>query len=289
MQQQHNLLLAGLGLLVLLNTIATTWLPSLRLIIWAFFSGCVVAFLMATAAILCTSNREAEDVGPLKHIKPLGLTSSTTWDEEIKANTLENTSERKPLYSLSSPISLALDGLLEHAYRDFINSWYTKVSPDPAFAVQVERLIRDVVIQLVERLQDVDVCEILVGKIVPLLTRHLHDFSIAEHAVRGRHLNINLTESEELDLAIASKYRDGKLHPAASLGFSDMKQAQQDHLRKVVDKILPLILPPETIKSRVVIVLIREIVACGVLFPTLAFLSNPDTCNKIIEAIVRFP
>ncbi|KAF8534566.1 PXA domain-containing protein [Trichophaea hybrida] len=289
MQQPQYLFLAFLGLLALLNAIATTWLPSLRLIIWAFFTGCAMMFVLLAAAVLLTSNThsKAADDGPLRNVKPFALTTSATWDREVKASQQEDAFERIPLYPPSFSISQALDGLLDHVNRDFINSWYTKVSPDPSFLLQVENLVRHTIIQISGRVQAVDVTEVLVGKITPLLTAHLHDFSAAERAVRGKHLNINLTESEELDLAIASKYRNGKLHAAAGLGFSDMKQAQQDHLRKLVDKILPLILPANEIKSRVVCIIAREIIACGVLFPALAMLSDPDSWNRIIEVIAR--
>jgi len=248
-------------------------------------------FVLLAAAVLLTSNTysKAADDGPLRNVKPFALTTSATWDREVRASLQEDAFERIPLYPPSFSISQALDGLLEHVNRDFINSWYTKVSPDPSFSLQVENLVRHTIIQVFGRVQTVDVTEVLVGKITPLLTTHLHDFSAAERAVRGKHLNIKLTESEELDLAIASKYRNGKLHAAAGLGFSDMKQAQQDHLRKLVDKVLPLILPANEIKSRAVCIIAREIIACGVLFPALAMLSDPDSWNRIIEVIVCFP
>ncbi|KAA8908447.1 PXA domain-containing protein [Sphaerosporella brunnea] len=287
MQQPQRLILACLGLLVFLNTVATTWLPSLRLIIWAFFAGCFLAVLLLAGAVLLTSDNNNAHVSttPLRQIRPLGFTVSATWHQEVAASKREDTFERKPLYPASQPISQALDGILSHVNRDFIASWYEKVSPDPSFSLQVENVIRHTVERIVERVQTLDVPEVLVGRIAPLLTAHLHDFSAAERAVRGRHLNNNLTESEELDLAIAKKYRDGKLHTAASLGYSDMKQAQQDHLRKLADKILPLVLSEKEVGSKIVSIIAREIIACAVLFPTLVMLSDPDTWNRIIEAL----
>ena len=142
------------------------------------------------------------------------------------------------------------------------------------------------VVGLVARIEKVDGARVAVGTLAPLLTAHLHDFSEAERAVRGRHLDHDLTESEELDRAIAAKYRNGKLHPAASLAVSDMKQAQQDHLRRLMEKVLPLILPAREVRSRVVAIVVREIVACAVLFPAMEMLAEPDTWNQIIEAIV---
>jgi sorting nexin-25 len=128
--------------------------------------------------------------------------------------------------------------------------------------------------------------QVAVGRIVPLITAHLADFHEAEKAVRGKHLNRYLTESEELDLAIAGKYRDGKLHPAASLSFSDTTLVRQDHLRKIMERILPQLLPSSDTRSRAVSILIREIMACAVLSPVVNFLSDPDTWNQLMEALV---
>lgn len=304
MPQQRYLFVGCLALLVLLNTVATTWLPSLRLIVWAFFTGCAVSCVVLAAAVLFTSNvntcttssagsvaeEEDEDDNPLRRIKPLAIIASSTWKAETLALSAEDSYTRIPLFPPSFQISHALDNLLDLVNRDFVSSWYSKISPQsPSFSLQAENLIRHAVLEISRRIQAIDAPRLLVGRIVPLLTSHLHDFSAAERTVRGRHLNINLTESEELDLAIASKYRNGKLHVAAGLGFSDMKQAQQDHLRMLVDKILPMLLPSKEMKSRVVSIISREIIACAVLYPTLQMLSDPDTWNKIIEAIVSSP
>lgn len=246
---------------------------------------------MVAAAVLLTSNvtlNDPHDRSPLRNIKPLGFTTATKWKKEVREAKSEDAIERKPLYPPSFPISQALDGILEQVSRDFVSSWYGKVSPDPSFSIQVEKLVRYTLERLLESVQKVDLPEVLVGKIAPLVSAHLHDFSAAERGVRGRRLDINLTESEELDLAIATKYRNGKLHDAAGLGFSDMKQAQQDHLRKVVDKVLPMLLPPSERKSKLVCTIAREIVACGILFPTLEMMSDPDWWNRIIEAIVGY-
>jgi sorting nexin-25 len=97
----------------------------------------------------------------------------------------------------------------------------------------------------------------------------------------------NITEGEELDLAIAAKYKDGKLHPAASLAFSDSRSVEQEHMRKLLVRILPDVVPEDLISSRAVSVLIKEIVACAVLSPVLQLLKDPDTWNQLIEAYGR--
>jgi sorting nexin-25 len=122
---------------------------------------------------------------------------------------------------------------------------------------------------------------------VPILTGHLKDAYDAEKVIRGEDLRREVTESEHLDLAVAAKYKNGQLHPAASLAYSDTKLVQQQYLRDMVVKILPDLLPPEQRASGVVEVLVREIVACAVLSPVMQMLSDPDFWNQLMENYVR--
>ncbi|KAH0051551.1 intermediate filament, regulator of G-protein signaling, partial [Aureobasidium melanogenum] len=75
----------------------------------------------------------------------------------------------------------------------------------------------------------------------------------------------------------------GKLHPAAALAFSDTKLLQQTHLRRLVAKILPLVMPEYMKTSAAVTTLVKEIVACAVLTPIVLMLSDPDFFNQLIE------
>ena len=181
-------------------------------------------------------------------------------------------------------ISDSLDGLLDCILRDYVSSWYSKISPSSNFVNEIERAVRTALLNISDRLFAIDIVEIAVSRIVPLVTAHLKEFYEAERIVRGRNLNRNVTESEELNMAIAGKYRDGKLHPAASLAYSDLKLVQQEHLRSIVVRLLPEVLPENMIKSRAVSVLIKEIVSCAVLAPLMQMLSDPDTWNQLMEA-----
>lgn len=184
-------------------------------------------------------------------------------------------------------LSDSLDNLLDWTLRDYVSSWYTKITPNLSFVNEIERAIRTALINIRDRIFDVDIVEVVVSRVVPLVTAHLKDFYEAERAIRGKNLNRNVTESVELDLAIAGKYRDGKLHPASSLAYADLKLVQQEYLRRMLVRLLPEILPESMIKSRVVFVLIKEIVSCAVLAPLMQLMSDPDTWNQLMEAYGR--
>ncbi|EQB57438.1 hypothetical protein CGLO_02441 [Colletotrichum gloeosporioides Cg-14] len=263
---------------------AVSWAPTLRWIGYALLGGALLTVASILAVISLTS-RGSRRSFPHRSPRPQGpaFIAPKAWSREV-ADLYTRLSYSKVSLDPDSPrISEALDHLLSLIVRDFVTSWYSNISKNPIFANQVDKAIRDALINIRERLLELDLVDIVTTRVVPMLTAHFRDFYDAERSVRGRKLNRSVTESEELDLAIASKYKDGRLHPAASLSFPDTKLVQQDYLRKMVSGILPKVLPPNMLASRTVSTIIREIVACAVLFPVLQMLAEPDTWNQVME------
>ncbi len=265
----------------------TSWCPILRYIGYAFVAGSSVA-LLATGTLVLFSLRKKQD-GVQVSSRPsrtVTFVAPQTWKEEIDWLSRRALYKKDPLYSPSFIISDGLDSILDWMLRDFVTVWYSNITTSPNFINEVDRTIRIALISIRNRIFGVDIVEIAVSRIVPIITRHLKEFYEAERAIRGKHLNRNVTESEDLDLAIAGKYGDGKLHPAASLAYSDTKLVQQEYLRRIVLRLLPEVLPESMIRSRAVSVLIKEIVSCAVLAPMMQMLSDPDTWNQLMEAYV---
>lgn len=267
---------------------ATNWFPAIRWAGHAFVVGFVASLLLVLAATLVLSKgTEHAQVRPSPRPHGPKFLGREAWRDEVMALRKRQAYKKRPLYATSPKISRALDDVLDLVTRDFIWSWYSKISPNPVFRDEVDDAIRCALENVRDRLFEVDLPEVLTTRLVPILTAHFRDFNEAERAVRGRKLNRSVTESEELDLAIASKYRDGRLHPAATLSYSDLKLTQQDYLRQTTTKILPHILPDTILNSRAVSTLIREIVACAVLSPILQMVSDPDTWNQLMENMGR--
>ncbi|KAK8084991.1 intermediate filament protein MDM1 [Apiospora hydei] len=266
----------------------TNWFPMLRWAGYAFVAGCVTTFLSSLLLILLTSKGS---VYSLRHhsSRPnsVNFAGPVSWRRETSSLRVRQIYTPVPLYPDSRKISHALDDLLSLIIRDFVQSWYSHISKNPVFANEVDKTARLAIVDLRDRLSDTDLVEVVISRIVPILTAHFRDFNNAERAVRGRKLNRDVTESEELDLAIAAKYNEGRLHPAASMAYSDTKMIQQEHLRKTIARVLPKILPSNILNSRAVSSIIREIVACAVLSPVITMLSEPDTWNQIMESYGR--
>ncbi|KAI1159870.1 PXA domain-containing protein [Nemania serpens] len=263
---------------------AVAWFPSIRWAGHAFVAGAVVSLAGILLLILLTSRGSAYSHRN-RSSRPNGVTFAApeVWRKEITSLRARQTYIRAPLYAESPALSRALDDLLELIVRDFVTSWYSNISQNPVFSNAVDKAIRRVLVAIQARLFDTDLVEVITVRLVPILTAHFRDAYDAERAVRGRKLNRDVTESEELDLAIAAKYRDGKIHPAASLAYSDTKLVQQDYLRRTVAGILPKVLPKRLLESRAVFSIVREIVSCAVLFPVIQLLSAPDTWNQLME------
>lgn len=266
---------------------AVSWWPALRWAGYAFVAGCVLTTAGFLALILLTSRggTEYNTYVRKRSARPntVEFVGPLAWRRETSSLRVRQIYEPAPLYPDSRRISHALDELLELILRDFVKSWYSHISANPVFANEVDKTVRIALANIRSRLLDVDLVEVVTSRIVPILTAHFRDFNDAERAVRGRKLNRSVTETEELDLAIAGKYKEGKLHGAASLAYSDTKMVQQEHLRKMVAGILPRVLPQSVLNSRAVSSIVREIVGCAVLLPVMNMLCEPDTWNQIME------
>ncbi|KAH6647693.1 PXA domain-containing protein [Truncatella angustata] len=266
---------------------AVSWLPALRWAVYAFVAGCLLTLVSILALILLTSRGGAHYTANVRtriaRPRAVEFVGPLAWRRETSSLRVRQIYEPAPLYPDSRRISHAIDELLTLILRDFVRSWYSHISANPVFANEVDKTVRIALANIRDRLLDVDLVEVAIDRVVPILTAHFRDFNDAERAVRGRKLNRSVTETEELDLAIAGKYRDGRLHAAASLAYSDSKTVQQEHLRKTVAAILPKLLPQNVLNSRAVSTIVREIVGCAVLFPVMTMLCEPDTWNQIME------
>ena len=268
---------------------ATHWFPTLRYLGYAFVAGAITAFGAICSLIILSSQGSKDRCEPsngARRPQTAAFLAPETWKEETAWLSSRAEYTAKPLYPSSFLVSNGIGSLFDLLIHEFVTSWYNNISRSPQFKNEVDKAIRQAIANIRERASRVDLVEVAVARFIPLITRHLGDFYIAEHTVRGKRLNRNVTESEELDLAIATKFRDGKVHPAASLAYSDTKLIQQDYLRKLVVRLMPEVLPESMLASRVVAVLIKEIVSCAVLAPAMQMISDPDTWNQLMEAYV---
>ena len=186
-------------------------------------------------------------------------------------------------------ISAEVNALLIMIVRDFVLTWYKDISTSPSFPTTVSATLHSSIDRLLKIAQSLDLATVIVKRILPKITSHVDQFRESEVALRGAKLERRLTESEELDMLLASRYagKGGKLHPAVeNLSSSFTKQAEEAHLRRLLDRALPSILPENEGRSQAVMIVVREIAACSVLYPLMDMFSDPDFWNQIIDQLV---
>ena len=224
-----------------------------------------------------------------QNFKPLRFTRKSMWSPLVQLRELENTSKPSRL-SDDPAIEEALNSLLQLVLRDFIQSWYIKITGqlgEQTFPIAVDAILRSVISTTSTRLQQTDLIFVTLNRIIPRLTSHISEFRTAETSLRGKSLERSVTQSDELDLLLASRFRGGKLHAALTTAAVTTKPTEIAYLRHMIERVLPFILDKKELESGPVRVVIREIVSNSVLQPVLDMLADPDFWNQTIDTYVN--
>lgn len=223
--------------------------------------------------------------------RPLSFSSPAAWQALITRSQWSYKSPQSlpPLRPDLPSVSGLINELLILIVRDFVLVWYKDISSSPSFPVAVSTMLHGSMDKLLDRLDNIDLSSLVVKRLLPKITAHVDQFRLSETDLRGAGLERHLTQSDELDLLLASRYagRGGKLHPAVdNLSSMFTKQSEEAHLREMVDQALPYILPHQDANSKAVRIVAREIVACSVIGPILDLLADPDFWNRTIDDVV---
>ncbi|EJD54877.1 hypothetical protein AURDEDRAFT_51264 [Auricularia subglabra TFB-10046 SS5] len=249
-----------------------------------------LGFIAANLALGYYADKaRASTNGPnaLRHAaRPLAFSSPAAWQAvQTRSQWSASNLHLAPLLPAYPRVSAVLNSILDLIVRDFVWIWYKGLSSHAAFPGTVERTIHSSLAALLSRAERLDLPALVVRRVLPLITAHVEHFRQSEVALRGTGLERHLTHSEELDLLLASRYAGrGRLHPAVdNLASMQTKQGEDAHMRRLVDRALPLLVPEQELQSRAVRIVVREIVACAVFGPVIEMLSDPDFWNRILD------
>ncbi|KAF8939237.1 Intermediate filament protein [Dissophora ornata] len=220
------------------------------------------------------------------YLRPAKFTRPVAWSNIERQRRQEQAAKyRTPIADTMPQFSEAVDTVIELIIRDYVAGWMRAITPEVALQQRIEELLRIVLIRLKTRVMDLDLTQLLVTRLVPKVTAHVNDFRKAEMALRGNSLERSLTESDELDIMVAGKFRNGKLHKALSTSIST-KATEEAYLRNVVQTILPTLLPKSEVQSEVLRLLLRELLVGAVLRPVMDLLSDPDYWNQNVDLYI---
>jgi sorting nexin-25 len=224
--------------------------------------------------------------------RPFAFSTPAAWQVVMTRSQWSHRTSQSfpPLFPDSPAVSSALDDVLHLIVRDFVWTWYSELSASPSFPAAVSTILHDSLDRLINRTSTIDIPALVVKRILPKVTAHIDQFRQSEMALRGAGLERRLTQSEELDMLLASRYSSkggDKLHSAIdNLSTTFTKQTEESHLKSLVDKALPFILSEKEGNSKVLKTVVREVVACAILYPIMDMIADPDFWNRLIDQIV---
>lgn len=295
LSSRHALIWLGLGGMTVPVFIRMLSSPITLVLLSPFFLVfLILGFFFVNIALgyLLDSVRPAPRNALNTAARPLAFSTPAAWQAVLTRSQWSHKAPQSlpPLYPDAPVVSAAINDVLILIVRDFVLVWYKEISSSPSFPTAVSSTLHGSMERLLSKAMTLDLSALIVKRILPKVTAHIEQFRQSEVALRGAGLERKLTQSEELDILLASRYASrggGKLHPAVeNLSSTFTRQSEEHHLRALVEKALPSILPEKEANSRAVNIVVREIVACSVLYPIMEMLSDPDFWNRMIDQIV---
>ncbi|XP_023327510.1 sorting nexin-14 isoform X3 [Eurytemora carolleeae] len=163
----------------------------------------------------------------------------------------------------------ALERLYERIVTEFIVSWYKDISPDLEFIQQIRIIIRNITANIIFRLMRVDITELLMVDIVPIVAQHLDSVLWTRQHTQGEQGKKNFKSNY---IALVGK----DVHIALS-----SREAEVEYLEDLSARIIPLIYK-EGVKSRLVSSFALSLVSRPILLNLLDSLCNPRNVNKLL-------
>ncbi|KAJ1018956.1 hypothetical protein NDA16_004759 [Ustilago loliicola] len=195
-----------------------------------------------------------------------------------------------------APLPRVIDEVIELILQDFVCKWHTPLatgslepSPEdaaPEFVQAVEQTIRDALDMVASLVSQIDHADLVVRRLVPKITAHIHSYRRAEADFRGssEHAQLASFGSDQTDLFLARKFENGRLHPAVGdMSSPHTKPAEQAFLRSVCARLIRAVMPYPESESPSVHIIVRELLSCTILFAVIESISDPDFWNNLLE------
>ncbi len=275
------------------------WVTPLLLFIWSLLL--VVAYLFACHVAnvkSASSSHPAND--QLRSLPRLAFLTQAAWsaqrtrlkwarDPHSAASGLHTSHD-------TSSLSYALDDVIQLILRDFVCKWHTPLASGsehpsindsaPEFPEAVKDTLQDALHSLASLASRIDHADLVVRKLMPRITAHIHSYRKAEIDFRGASGQTHLANfgSDQSDLFLARKFEDGHLHPAVGdMSSPHTKPSEQAYLRAISARMIRAVMPYPESESPSVHILVREVVSCTVLFAVIESICDPDFWNNLLE------
>ncbi|KAM9919192.1 hypothetical protein OXX59_008124 [Metschnikowia pulcherrima] len=201
------------------------------------------------------------------------------WQRETSSLVADPKSLSLPAINDLPEISQSLAEFTELIITEFVDSWFLKISASTLFQDSIRVELKHVYASLSARCAAMDVPNLLVHKVLPILTDHYARFT----SVASLH---DTTYSLEGKSSVARKFGEGNLHEGVTMAGSASEVQEKRYLRSKVETLLPFLLSSREASNGIVTTLLTEILACTVLTNVISVVCEGDFFNQMIVKIV---
>lgn len=219
---------------------------------------------------------------PKRYLDPFNVTGNDNWKKECQL-LIDNldASVCNEIYPKNDKINFVLNSIVAFILRDFVQNWYKRITVDQTFIVDLKREFKFIINQLQIKLETVDLAQLIIQNIVPILDKHMVSFNKAMEITKTKVVKSKeLEESDELVSNFPNLHK--AINQESDTNIKDIKM----YISSLVDKIIPQLLDETEQSSKIVRIIIKEILGTLVLGSVVVNFSDPDFFNQLIESQV---
>ncbi|KAI1807911.1 PXA domain-containing protein [Daldinia bambusicola] len=161
-----------------------------------------------------------------------------------------------PPLTSRNDVDLQLYALIAIIIKEFVQNWYTKITPDETFVAEIVQIIAHCTRALEQRLRNVDLESLLFDELPELLDAHIRAYRVAKNTVARPPIEANPREIYH------SLWPLPALSPVPKSGHSSI-QVQADnesaYRQLLVQGVLALLLPTEDLENECLTTLVGQL------------------------------
>lgn len=209
-----------------------------------------------------------------------GITQDYVWQNECqKLIDKLDASFSNDIYPQNENINQVLNTIVAYILRDFVQRWYSRITIDQTFIVGLKTEFKFILNQLESKLKTVDLSQLIVQKLVPILDQHVTQYNKALEKSRAKVIKSKDFEDSNL---IVSNFQN--LHKAINLNSDDPSKDLKLYYADLIDKkVIPQLLSKSEQESKIIRIIVKEILGSLIIGSLVVSFTDPDFFNKLIE------
>lgn len=172
-------------------------------------------------------------------------------------------------FLIEESLDEAVDKFFSHILDTFVSNWYTQITQDEEFILNIKTNLRDALCRLLIRAKELDAPTVITTRLLP--TFFIHYEIIAK---------MLLVDQVPMDrLAKTFLIDEYPIHPAVL-----NRHAELNYLRGIAKVLIPKLFTQENKGCKIFYNLIKELLTFWVLLPLMDVISDPNLINLLIIA-----